>query len=204
MARTAKGLLYGLAVAGALALAGALWFAAQGISARSAPPGFEVRVARAARHLLVPRSARRRMNPIPASAEDLSGARAHFADHCATCHGNDGKGDTPYGRNLYPRAPDLTAEATQKLSDGELFYLIENGIKLTGMPAFGTGTEDGERESWQLVTFLRHLPNLTPEELTAMERQNPRSREEIEAEIAAEAFLRGDDPPPTTPHSTGH
>jgi mono/diheme cytochrome c family protein len=175
---------------------GTLFFAAQGISARREPSAFEVRLARIARHLMVPRHARARVDLVPASAEGLAGARAHFADHCATCHGNDGKGDTPYGRNFYPRAPDLTADATQDLSDGELFYLIENGIKLTGMPAFGTGNAEGEQESWQLVAFLRHLPRITPDELAQMERQNPRSREEIESEIAAEAFLRGDEPQP--------
>jgi len=204
MARTAKWFLLGLAGSGVVAIAGALLFAARGISARSAPPGLEVRLARAARHLLVPRAARARMNPVPPDAQGLADSRAHFADHCATCHGNDGKGDTPYGRNLYPRAPDLTAVATQELSDGELFYLIENGIKLTGMPAFGIGKPEGEKESWQLVAFLRHMPKITPEELTAMERQNPRSIEEIEAEIAAEAFLRGDAPPATTSHPTEH
>lgn len=204
MATTAKWLLLGLAGAGVVAISGVLLFAARGISARSAPPGFEVRLARTARHLLVPRAARTRMNPVPANAAGLTEAQAHFADHCASCHGNDGKGDTAYGRNLYPRAPDLTAEATQELSDGELFYLIENGIKLTGMPAFGTGNPEGEKESWQLVSFLRHLPQITPDELSEMERQNPRSREEIEAEITAEAFLRGDDPPPAMTHPTAH
>ena len=206
MARTVKWLLGGLAIVGVAAIAGGIGFTAMGISARREPPAIEVRLARTVRHLLVPRAARKRVNPIPSSVDGLAGARAHFADHCATCHGNDGKGDTSYGRNLYPRAPDLTDGATQELSDGELFYYIENGIKLTGMPAFGTGVPENERESWELVSFLRHLPKISSDELAAMERQNPRSREEIEAEIAAEAFLRGDGElvAPVPIHSDGH
>ncbi len=208
MARTVKFLFAGLAIAGAAAIVGGIGFALMGISARSEPAAIEIRIARTARHLLVPRAARARVNPVPASVEGLAEARAHFADHCATCHGNDGKGDTPYGRNLYPRAPDLTDAATQNLSNGELFYYIENGIKLTGMPAFGTGAPENEKQSWELVSFLRHLTKISPDELAAMERQNPRSREEIEAEIATEAFLRGEGEPvaPAPSHSekNGH
>jgi mono/diheme cytochrome c family protein len=208
MARTIKWILGGLAIVGGAAIACGIGFALIGISARREPPTIEVRLARTARHLLVPRAARARVNPVPATPEGLAGARAHFADHCATCHGNDGKGDTSYGRNLYPRAPDLTDAATQDLSDGELFYYIENGIKLTGMPAFGTGDPENEQQSWELVSFLRHLPKISPDELAAMERQNPRTREEIEAEIATEAFLRGDGEPvaPVPSHSekNGH
>src|SRR5215204_5096493 len=83
---------------------------------------------------------------------------AHFADHCAVCHGNDGRGDTEMGRGLYPKAPDMRLDATQQLSDGELFYIIEHGIRFTGMPGWRTGTTAGEESSWHLVRFIRHLP----------------------------------------------
>ena len=66
--------------------------------------------------------------------------RAHFADHCASCHGNDGRGNTEMGRNLYPKAPDMRQSGTQHLSDGELYWIIENGVRLTGMPAWGDGS----------------------------------------------------------------
>jgi hypothetical protein len=61
----------------------------------------------------------------------LREARAHFADHCAICHANNGNGQTPIGRNVYPKAPDLRASDTQTMSDGELFYVIRNGIRFT-------------------------------------------------------------------------
>ena len=166
-----KGLLLGaLAAVGAAAILGAVGFAVVGVSARSEPPTFEVILARAARHWLIPRAARAEVNPVAASLEVLDSAMRHWADHCASCHGNDGRGETALGRGLYPRAPNMTLEATQKLSDGELFWIIENGIKLTGMPAWGDGSSSGDEreESWELVHFIRHLPELTREELRAL------------------------------------
>ena len=85
----------------------------------------------------------------------------HFADHCASCHGNDGRGKTEIGQNLYPKAPDMWGEETQKLSDGELFYIIKNGVRLTGMPAWGKDTPKDDRQSWHLVAFIRHVPWIT-------------------------------------------
>ena len=79
------------------------------------------------------------------------------------------------GRGLYPRAPDLRMAATQTLVDHELFYIIKNGIRLTGMPGWGTGTKAGEEESWRLVRFIRHLPKITPEAIAQMEGLNPKS-----------------------------
>lgn len=152
--------------AGLLALRG-------GISARPEPSAAEAAVARRIRHLAIPASDRALTNPFARSAMALTAGRAHFADHCAVCHGNDGKGQTQFGRGLYPRPPDLTRPATQDLSDGELFYVIENGVRFTGMPAFHV--EGATDLSWHLVTFVRHLPSLSPEEAHEMERLNPRS-----------------------------
>jgi len=185
-----------LAVLGLAALVGSFALGFFGVSAKREPAVYEIKIARSARHLLVPAGSRTRLNPVPSDEFVLSRARAHFADHCATCHANDGRGDTVYGRNLYPRAPDLTAAATQTLSDGELFYFIEQGIRFTGMPGFATGTPEGELDSWELVHFIRRLPRLTQAELDEMRRLNPMSREALEAELAAEAFLRGGEPPP--------
>ena len=155
-------------------------FVRHGLSARAEPWAIEATVARCLRHLAVPLAARRVENPLPRSAELLAEARAHFADHCAFCHGNDGRGDTPIGRSLYPKPPDLRAQDTQSLSDGELFYIVENGVRFTGMPAWGGGGAHDEEASWQLVHFIRHLPEITPEEIAEMETLNPRSLHEHE------------------------
>ncbi len=208
MARGRVLLLGALAAVGAAAILGAFGFAIVGVSARSEPPAFEITVARAARHWLIPRAARATTNPVTASPEVLDSAMRHWADHCASCHGNDGKGYTALGRGLYPRAPNMTLAATQKLSDGELFWIIENGIKLTGMPAWGDESSSGEEdgESWELVHFIRHLPELTQEELSAMARFNPVSRDEIERQLEMERFLAGEtqSPPESTPEGHKH
>ena len=90
--------------------------------------------------------------------------------------------------------------ATQTLSDGELFSIIERGVRLTGMPAWGTGTPEGVEQSWQLVHFIRHLPRLSAEEIAEMEALNPRSPAENRAEQDIERFLKGEDATPATSH----
>ncbi len=189
-----------LLLLGGLALLGALLLLRGGISARAEPTALEVRIARTLRGWAIPREARAAVNPVPASPAVVAKGLAHFADHCAGCHGNDGRGQTALGRSLYPRAPDLRAPATQRLSDGELFYIIENGVRLTGMPAWGgPGTAKG---SWELVRFIRHLPVITDQELDRMEALNPKSPEEWRAFEEEGAFLRGA-PAPREPPGHG-
>ena len=182
----------GVAVLTVLALlaAGLVYVRTTGLSARVAPSAAEARLARRVRAFAISRSDRLRPNPVPRSDDAVGDGLAHYADHCAVCHANDGSGATSFGQGLFPPPPDLRAEATQQMTDGELFYIIENGIRFTGMPAFGTGAE-GEAESWKLVRFIRRLPQLSEAEQERMKELNPRSPEEIRLEIAEEEFLRG-------------
>ena len=191
---------FAAAVALAIALAAAAGLAALrgGISARPEPSALEAALARRVRRLAIPASARARANPVSAGDDVIAQGRAHFADHCASCHGNDGKGRTEIGLALYPRSPDLTVPATQDLSDGELFYIIENGVRFTGMP--GWGAAGRPEESWKLVRFIRHLPELSDAELRDMGRLNPRSAEEWKEQQEEDEFLGGADgsaPPPS-------
>src|SRR6266852_4916187 len=162
----------------------------RGFSARDNPSVVETYVAKTARRLSVPASERNAKNPFAAGAEVLSEARAHFADHCATCHGNDGSGKTRIGQNLYPKTPDMRLPNTQSLTDGEIYYIIHNGIRLTGMPAWGT--EEKDDDSWKLVVFIRHLPQLTPAEEREMEALNPKGPAEKAEELEEEQFLNGE------------
>ncbi len=161
----------------------------RGFSAKADPLAIEAFIARHVRRLAMPAHARSAANPVPATADVVSGGMRHFADHCAVCHSNDGSGDTDFGRNMYPRPPDLRLPPTQSLSDGELFYVIENGVRFTGMPGFGTDTAEGARDTWMLVRFIRHLPKLTPEELVEMQRLNPKTPAEYEKEEEIRRFL---------------
>ena len=161
-----------------------------GVSARAKPTAMETMMAREVRHMAIPASARGLQNPVAETQEILRDARLHFADHCAICHANDGGGDTLIGLNLYPKPPDLRQEDTQKLSDGELFWIIENGVRFTGMPGFG-GAPGSEQDSWKLVRFIRHLPQLTDEERMEMESYNPKGPEDREEEQEENEFLQG-------------
>ena len=187
-------------VGGAIALA---YFIGGGVSARPQPGGVETFVARTVRDMAIAWHAPDQQNPVPSTDQTVAEGRAHFADHCASCHANDGSGNTEMGRGLYPRAPDMRLATTQDLSDHQLFYIIENGIRLTGMPGWSTGTPEGEEDSWRLVHFIRRLPKVTPEEIEQMEALNPRSPEEIRQEIEAERFLQGGDAAPVAPHHEG-
>lgn len=179
-----------------------LWVGSRGISARAKPGRVETAVARTMRHLAVPRVDRNRQNPVTHSPEVIAEGMAHYADHCAACHANDGSGETEMGLGLYPKPPDMRLPATQSLTDGELFYIIENGVKLTGMPAWGTGTQEGKTASWHLVHFIRRLPTLTDSDLERMKALNPKSPDEWRQEEEERRFLEGGKGPPKPP--TGH
>jgi mono/diheme cytochrome c family protein len=191
-----------LLVAAALAILVAASLLHNGLSSRATPTSFEAMLARNARHLAIPANVRTQQNPIPASPDNLRDARLHFADHCAICHGNEGTGGTMLGKGLYPKPPDLRAEETQKLSDGELFWIIENGVRFTGMPAFGGGHRSQE-DSWKLVRFIRHLSQLSTDERMEMERNNPKGPGDRAEENEEEDFLRGA-PVQQKPESSHH
>src|SRR6266542_1274107 len=106
----------------------------RGFSARDEPSAVERILSRGMRRMAAPRRAKEINNPVALTSEVLADARAHFAEHCAVCHANDGSGNTTIGRNLYPRAPDMRLQDTQRLTDGELYFVIQNGIRMTGMP----------------------------------------------------------------------
>jgi len=198
-----KALLLLMVLVIVLGAAAVLYVSTTGLSARGQPGAIETLIARKVRDLAVARQARDLVNPIAASPDAIADGLAHFADHCAVCHANDGSGNTEIGRNLYPRSPDMRLTPTQRLSDGELFWIIENGIRFTGMPAWSTGDRAGQEASWRLVHFIRYLPKLTAADLKQMESLNPRSPEEIRQEIEEKNFLSGQEdraPAATTPH----
>jgi mono/diheme cytochrome c family protein len=147
---------------------GVTYLRVHGLSARAKPSALEIWLARRVRSLATPSSVRDLVNPMRANDLFIAEARDHFADHCAFCHGNRGDGKTSIGEGLFPPPPDLRAEETQSLSDGEIFNIIKNGIRFTGMPGFGGSDED----NWKLTLFIRHLPSLSDEERKLMNEIN--------------------------------
>ena len=152
-----------VAVIGAIVYGAAL--IRRGFSAADQPSSLEKVVARTVRNLGIPRSARNQENPWTATPEVLQEAREDFANRCASCHGKDGEGPSEIGQNLYPKAPDLRLPATQNLTDGEIGYIIRNGVRLTGMPAWGNPhPQQDDNPAWKLVLFIRAISQLTPPE----------------------------------------
>ena len=197
--RRIKYLLWALVIAGFVG--GVAYFVSRGFSAREEPSAAEAFIARRLRRLAIPRADRNAANPVPASPAVLMEAMEHFADHCAFCHANDGSGNTSIGKGLYPKPPDMRQSDTQTLSDGELFYIIQNGVRFTGMPAFGTADGSHDEDSWKLVRFIRHLRQITNEEVERMKEMNPKSPADLEEEENIKKFLEGDDSlPPNERH----
>jgi mono/diheme cytochrome c family protein len=84
-----------------------------------------------------------------------------FGEMCTTCHGAPGTEAGEIGQGLNPKPPALS-DAAKLWSDPELFWIVKNGIRMTGMPAFGP-THDDDR-MWAIVAFVRQLPDMTPED----------------------------------------
>jgi len=169
----------------------AMWVRGSGMTSRRKAWPLEEWLARSTRQFFMPAAARKTPNPVPASPEVIRAGMAHFADQCASCHANDGSGDVVMGHAMFPRAPDMRTVPTQAMTDGELFYVIEHGIPMTGMPAWGNGTPDGERSTWELVRFIRHLPKLSAAEIREMEALNPRSPAQERRAKDIDDFLSG-------------
>lgn len=163
-----------------------------GLAADRAPGRIETAIARRLVVLSIPRDQRALVNPLAADADAWRDGADHFGEHCAVCHGADGRGASELGPKMYPPVPDLASPAMQALSDGALFAVVQNGVRWTGMPAFRS--EHSADETWRLVSFIRRMPHLTPRDL-------PR-HDGSEAHDHAEAHDRGEaqDRPPAHDH----
>jgi mono/diheme cytochrome c family protein len=178
-----------------------IWFSNHGFSAREKPSWVETVLARQARKIATPAGVKEMKNPDSVTETSTAEAREHFVEHCSVCHGSTGRGDTLYGRNLYPKVPDLTQADTQQLTDGELFYIISNGVRFTGMPAFGG--EDSPESIWALVSFIRRLPKLTQEEIKQLQEMAEGGKTEMDEKSATPEPAGSKGKRAMKPHSHG-
>src|SRR5262245_1496811 len=132
---------YAVLLIAVIAVGGLWYFISRGFSARTPTSSAEAFVAGNLRQLAGPRCLNDLKNPVVLTREGLHEGMQHFAHHCAFCHGIDGSGQTQVGRGLYPPAPDMRIAATQQMSDGEIYTVIRNGVRFTGMPAFGEDSD---------------------------------------------------------------
>lgn len=152
-------------------VSGWMWLRNAGsFSASAKPTAVESFLAHWARRLATPKKVEEMKNPLPATEANILAGAAHYGDHCAICHDENGSGQTDFGKNMYPKVPDLRLQGTQHLSDGDLFAIIHNGVRLSGMPAFPDHTDP---EIWQMVLLIRQMPHLTAQEQQAIHAAEP-------------------------------
>ncbi len=106
------------------------------------------------------------LNPFANDPQALRDGLAHYKENCLACHAASGIDRSEFARGLNPPPPKLTAPSVRDASDGELFWVVSNGIRSTGMPAFAP--THSEEEIWKIVAFVRHLRDLSAEEAEAL------------------------------------
>ncbi len=126
------------------------------LSALPDPGPRETSMATSAKRWLIGRAARRSVTSVPtADASSADNGSMTYGMDCDTCHGKDGRHPTENGQWMYPRVPDLGSPGVQEWSDAELFWIIKNGVRFSGMPGFGKMQSD--KEIWDLVRYVRSL-----------------------------------------------
>ena len=149
MLRIVAAVLFGVVL---LSAGTVLWFLkSEGLSARTKPSDFEYALANFALGQSIPIYTRGLKNPLAVNDENIREAQHHFHEHCAVCHGDDGAGKTAVAAHMSPEVPDLHADHVQKWTDGQLFYIIRNGVRFTGMPSWDLADD----HIWKLVLVVR-------------------------------------------------
>jgi mono/diheme cytochrome c family protein len=148
-----------------------------GCTAHKEPSRIETILANMAKDVVIPIEAMQSADPLPASREVVGRGHQVYLQSCALCHGTDGRGRTDLGRAMYPPAMDLNSPHAQHWNDAELFWIIQNGIRLTGMPSWKSTISD--TGTWQLVQFLRALPRLESASKSAIAPVEEKSKEEL-------------------------
>ena len=151
-------------------------------TAHKHPSRVETTLANVAKDVVIPIEAQRLKSPVPANNESVNGGHQVYTQSCALCHGADGRG-TDLGRNMYPPAMDLNSPHVQHWMDAELFWIIQNGVRLTGMPSWKSSIS--EIDTWRLVLFIHSLPRLNAEAGRAAASAAPATPAKPEAELIA-------------------
>ncbi len=144
-------------------------------SARQKPGRLETAVMQRVKFWAIQRRASAPTAQLERTPENLRSGRSHFEEHCAVCHGLDGRGQSLIGRGLNPPAPDLASPSVQAWRDADLFWIIQNGIRFTGMPGFEDTHSD--TETLQLVLYVREFARMSDQDRQALLEQAEESNQ---------------------------
>ncbi len=144
-----------------MAFLGALAGLMLACTAHKEPSKVEMALANMAKDVVIPLEAKNLKSPLPATDEVVKQGEQVYMQACSMCHAMDGHARTELGRGMYPPAMDLTSPHVQHWSDAELFWIIQNGVRMTGMPSWKSSIS--ETDTWKLVHFVRGLPRLESE-----------------------------------------
>jgi mono/diheme cytochrome c family protein len=148
----------------------------------SGPNAIEGKIAQEAKEVTI--GGKDWINPTPDNEESRKAGAAHFQHHCQICHGLDGQNTgVPFASKMSPQVADLASQPVQEYKDGQLKWIIENGIRFSGMPAWkGILTDE---EMWHMVRFLRHLPQTGSLGAPKMYQESAHEHEGTKAQHAA-------------------
>ncbi len=164
---------------GATAVIGLFLLFAAACPAGKKPSKLETSLANMAKDVVIPLEAESLKNPLPNSDEVIHEGQAFYAMSCSICHGADGHAVTELGRMMYPPAMDLTSPHVQHWSDAELYWIIQNGVRLTGMPAWKTTLSP--TDTWKVVHFIRAIPRMSASAKAAQPVKPPEAPSEEQA-----------------------
>ena len=157
-----RNFILGIVVAFLAIFLGGYWYVKQGylnFAADQSPSSVETHFAMAAVDASTDRRAPDRKNPLQPTDETLLAGSILYKNHCGGCHGIPSNRDSQFGRSFNPPVPQFFSEGSD-MADNQSFYIIQHGIRWTGMPAWGKTLS--ENEIWQVVTFLGHIGKLPP------------------------------------------
>jgi len=127
-------------------------------TAHQKPSSVETALANAAKDLVIPIETENLKNPLLSNSQVISEGQQVYLQSCAICHGTDGHGQTTLGQGMYPPVMDLTSPHVQHWNDAQMFWIIQNGVRMTGMASWKSAISS--EDTWKLVIFIRHLPEL--------------------------------------------
>lgn len=157
-------------------------------TAHDKPSVLETTFANMAKDIVIPIEAENLKNPLRNNSQTVSQGQQIYLQSCAICHGSDGHGQTTLGQGMYPPVMDLTSPHVQHWGDSDMFWIIQNGVRMTGMASWkGAISPD---DTWRLVIFIHQLPDLDSAEAKSPHKEEALAKTEEQLIAYGKALYR--------------